>query len=171
MLPRLKYHNPAVRMTVSRSAEQSKPAIFSIYFRQPEGPNQAQQLPSSKSHDVVSSSEEARSATTTPFKPLERGDGVVKYVIDKNTPGANPTLPEEIVTINMKHRNEEDILKEFMAITKAVQVEPTPGELETLQELADLDERSRIDHAKNQEVKDAIKREQNMLKQARGEMV
>jgi large subunit ribosomal protein MRP49 len=161
-------------MTVSRSAEQSKPAIFSIYFRRHEGLNQVQQPSSSKPVDAISSSEEEEtspSAATTPFKPLERGDGVVKYTIDKNTPGTNPTLPEEIVTINMKHRTEQDILKEFIAITKAVQVEPTPGELETLQELADLDERSRIDHAKNQEVKDAIKREQNMLKQARGEML
>jgi large subunit ribosomal protein MRP49 len=150
-------------MTVSRSVEQSGPAIFNVYFRRdnsdPERTNSEDTEPS----ETPASSEGF--FVNAPFKTTEKGDGLVKYVINKRTPGT--ATGEEVTTINMKHRNEEEILAEFMEVTGAVQVQPTPGELETMRELEEQAERSKIDYQKNNEVKAAIKREQDMLKQAR----
>ncbi|KAG4431244.1 hypothetical protein IFR05_013266 [Cadophora sp. M221] len=37
-LPRLKYHNPAIPMTVNRTNDQSGPALLTIHFTNPSGP-------------------------------------------------------------------------------------------------------------------------------------
>jgi DNA-binding protein H-NS len=43
---------------------------------------------------------------------------------------------QRVVTINMKHRHESEILSQLLALTNAVPVEPTPEEVEQLQQLA-----------------------------------
>lgn len=70
----------------------------------------------------------------------------------------------------MKHKSEEQILKEFMKITGGKEVQPMQGELDTLKELEEFRERSRKDSERSKAVREKWKREQEMLKEARGEL-
>lgn len=71
----------------------------------------------------------------------------------------------------MKHKREDEILADMLSMTGGQQIEPTQGELDTLKELEDFRDRSRKDSERSKEVRAKWKREQEMLKQARGETV
>jgi len=182
MLPRLKYHNPVIPMTVSRTRNQAGPATLSIFF--------GKQLP------TLSLADEAESSTSTtslkhvqeqdyPLSPSETlpsefipvrhlefsEDG--KYKTRDGTflsAVPDPSPSQRVVTINMKHKSEEQILEEVMKITGGKEVQPTQGELDTLRELEEFRERSRKDSERSKAVREKWKREQEMLKQARGEL-
>jgi len=70
----------------------------------------------------------------------------------------------------MTDRQASEILADLLRITKAVVVEATPEERETLEELEEARIRSERDSALSLEVRARRKREEALLAQARGEI-
>jgi len=170
-------------MTVSRTKNQTGPATFSIFFGK-ELPTQslvdeAESSTSTTSPEQVQDQDSSLSPSETfpsefiPVRHLEFSeDGKYKTRDGKFLPGVpNPSPSQSVVTIDMKHKSDEQILKEFMNITGGKEVQPTQGELDTLKELEEFRERARKDSERSKAVREKWKREQEMLKQARGELV
>jgi len=142
-LVRLKYHNPAIPMTIDRNVPQEDPAIMTVHFT---------------SADAQQSS---GSPTSAPA-PTGSTSG------DKTTSDhASTTRTEQI---SMTDRQASEILADLLRITKAVVVEATPEERETLEELEEARIRSERDSALSLEVRARRKREEALLAQARGEI-
>lgn len=139
-LPRLKYHNPAVPMTVNRTNDQDGPATLTVFFAPPSN------SPSPTSSPAPTSST-SQSTSPSDHAPFERTQ-----------------------SISMKHKLEPEILALLMDITKATPVEATLEEQAELEELGELRQRSELDSKRSAEVNEKIKREQDMLAQARGEI-
>lgn len=83
---------------------------------------------------------------------------------------AEETSEEKIERINMKHFASSEILDAFVRLTKAQPVEPTPEDLEEAQELKEQEARSARDSKLSQEVRARVKREKELLEQARGDL-
>ncbi|KAK5711121.1 hypothetical protein LTR15_012606 [Elasticomyces elasticus] len=144
-LVRLKYHNPAVTMTVDRTARPEDAAMMSVHY--------------TSSNPTLSSDSSAAGpapvASTSPSSTLIEAD-------------ANTT--EDVRTIDMKHRTNSEILDELVRMTKAKIVEATAEEVEELRALEEQRVRGAKDSAKSLEVRARLKREKDLLEQARGEM-
>ncbi|KAH7356861.1 50S ribosomal protein-like protein Mrp49 [Rhexocercosporidium sp. MPI-PUGE-AT-0058] len=142
-LPRLKYHNPAIPMTVNRTNDQSGPALLTIHFTSPSA--------------AADTSPEISSTTTkqTSSAPVAATK-------------AGPAT-ERTEVINMKHRPESEILDQLLAITRARVVKPTAEETRQIQEIEDQNARSERDSVMMAEVNAKRKREEAILIQARGD--
>lgn len=140
---RLKYHNPAVPMTIDRSALDTDPATMSIHF----APESARQTSPS------ATSSPAPTDSTTSSTPASDHDPTVR-----------------VETIEMKGRTSAEILDDFTRVTKAFPIEPTPEEQEELRSLEEQRLRSVRDSKLSLEVKERKKREEDLLKQAVGSM-
>ncbi|KAL8655198.1 MAG: hypothetical protein Q9210_001027 [Variospora velana] len=138
ILPRLKYHNPAVSITINRSIDQAGPASLTIFYASPKDPDTA-------------------ASSSTPSSPAMQS---------KLT--SNHTSFERTETINMKHKHEWDVLSELMDLTKATPVAATPGEATELQQLANEEKRSAADRARNAAYTEQRRQEKALLDQARG---
>ncbi|KAK3669597.1 hypothetical protein LTR78_010535 [Recurvomyces mirabilis] len=121
-LIRLKYHNPAVSMTVDRTALAEDAAVMSVHFTQP-------------AED-----------------------------------GTDAQLTDRVQTIDMKLRNNSEILEQLVQLTKAQPVEPTAEEIEELKDLEEQRVKGARDSARSAEVRARVKREKELLEQARGDM-
>jgi len=73
--------------------------------------------------------------------------------------------------IDIKNLSEAGILQQLLLETKATPCEPTEVELQELRELEEQKERSRRDSERSLEVRRQRKREEAMLKAARGEVL
>ncbi|WPH03490.1 Hypothetical protein R9X50_00637000 [Acrodontium crateriforme] len=120
-LVRLKYHNPAVSMSVDRTAKAEDPATMSIHF------------------SSLESAEESAAA-------------------------------EKVIKIDMKHRNNSEILEELIKATKAREAEPTEEDREEKRVLEEQKVASLAASKLSQEVRARVKREKELLEQARGDM-
>lgn len=143
-MPRLKYHNPAVSMTVKRVDKQDGPALMTIHFTDAES---------------AANTGPAVSSTTQPHT----SSAPVSTSIS-----AAPT--ERTATINMKHRHSTEILSQFMALTKAKALEPTAKDLELAQEVEERKMQTEKDSKQSALVNEARKKKEAMLAQARGEI-
>jgi large subunit ribosomal protein MRP49 len=166
MLPRLKYHNPAIPMTVSRqpNPEINLPAFINVYINKtihPEdGPAPAKPT-----------STPEQPSTSTPYTPLSTD------VLKSPTPAYSTTTPfpppaepdERIMRIDMLNRDESAIWEEFASQTNARKLEPTPGELQTMKELQVLKERDRLASEEGKKIRDEFKRQEEFLRKARDE--
>ncbi|KAL2073383.1 hypothetical protein VTL71DRAFT_10707 [Oculimacula yallundae] len=141
-LPRLKYHNPAIPMTVNRTNDQSGPALMTIHFTTPEA---AENIKTEISSTTSKQTSSAPVAATKAGPPTERTE-----------------------TINMKHRPESEILDQLLAITRARVLKPTAEELRQVQEIEEQDARSERDAIMMAEVNAKRKREEAIMIQARG---
>jgi large subunit ribosomal protein MRP49 len=149
MYPRLKYHNPAIPMTVRRSDDKTFPAILSVFMRGPP--------PSSPP------------APTPPsYRPVGPNDEMVRWQPD--APRPVPSAEERVVEIDMQHRSEQDIWDEFVKLTGATPIEPTQAEVEEMERLAAQRVVSEADRQRTRAVWEAVVRERNILKMAKGEM-
>lgn len=137
-LPRLKYHNPAVSMTVNRSQDQAGPATLTIFY--------------ASSHDPATA--------TSPSATMAS--------VTRNNPISSDTPFERTETIDMKHRHESQILAELIGLTKARPVVATPKEAEELQKLADEEKCGALDRARNAVYLERKRQEKALLDQARG---
>lgn len=142
-LPQLKYHNPAVPMTVNRTADQEGPAMMTIHFTDLTSAENTLSTISSNTPQIST----APVAESRPVAPMER-----------------------TVTISMKHRHESEILSQLLSITKAVPVEPTQEELAQLMQLEEQRILSEKDAQRSHVVNEKRKRTETMLAQARGEV-
>lgn len=77
---------------------------------------------------------------------------------------------ERVETINMKNYNSSEILDALVRLTKAQPVEPTPEDLEEQASLQEQAERSARDSKLSQEVRARVRREQELLEQARADV-
>ena len=132
-------------MTIDRTAPQSDAATMRIHFA-PEGAQQT-------SPDSATSSAAPITSTTTSGTPTSDHD---------------PT--ERIETIEMKHKTNAEILDEFVRVTKAYPVEPTVEDREELRVLEEQRVKGLRDSKLSQEVKARVKREKELLEQARGDL-
>ena len=123
-LPRLKFHNPTVSMTVNRSTDQAGPATLTVFFSKADG--------------------EGVTATT------------------------NTESGGRVETIDMKHKQETDILKELLLETGAKEIQATPEEESELRQLAEEGIWSEQDRRRSRLDLETRRREKQMLEQARG---
>jgi large subunit ribosomal protein MRP49 len=142
-LVRLKFHNPAIPMSIDRTALQTDPALLSVHYTNP---------------DAVQSSSSATSA------PASRDSTT------KNTTPSEAASTERVETINMTHSNNTEILEAFVRLTKAYPIEPTAEEKEELASLEEQRMRSAAASKLSAEVRARQKREKELLEQARGDM-
>ncbi|USW47735.1 Putative 28S ribosomal protein S25 [Septoria linicola] len=77
---------------------------------------------------------------------------------------------EKVETVNMKNYRSSEILDALIQLTKARQVDPTPEDQEQIAKLEDQRQRSQRDSKLSQEVRARVKREKELLEQARGDL-
>lgn len=77
---------------------------------------------------------------------------------------------ERVFNIDMKHRNNSEILEELVKATKAKEVEPTEEDREEKRVLEEQKVASLAASKLSQEVRARVKREKELLEQARGDM-
>lgn len=140
---RLKYHNPAIPMTIDRTAAQTEQALLSVHYANPSAP---------QTSSSATSSPAARDSTT------------------KSSTPSDAASTERVETINMTHSNNSDILQALVRLTNAYPIEPTAEEKEELAVLEEQRIRSEAAAKLSAEVRAKQKREQELLEQARGEM-
>jgi large subunit ribosomal protein MRP49 len=142
-LVRLKFHNPAIPMSIDRTALQTDPALLSVHYTNPDAV---------QSSSSVTSAPASRDSTT------------------KNTTPSEAASTERVETINMTHSNNTEILEAFVRLTKAYPIEPTAEEKEELASLEEQRIRSAAASKLSAEVRARQKREKELLEQARGDM-
>ncbi|KAM3418863.1 hypothetical protein BST61_g4826 [Cercospora zeina] len=77
---------------------------------------------------------------------------------------------EKVETVSMKNYHSSDILDALIRLTNARQVEPTEEDREQLAKLEEQRQRSLRDSKLSQEVRARVKREKELLQQARGDI-
>jgi len=137
-LPRLKYHNPAVSMTVNRSSNQQGPALLSVFFTQP---------PESDRSTISPSALSSTKASPSPSS-------------------YDPSIAVE--SIEMRNLQETEILERLLVVTKARPYEASPEEQVDLQEVKDFEERSQADREAQNRLNRIKAEEKAMLEQAKG---
>ncbi|KAI9844552.1 MAG: hypothetical protein M1837_005511 [Sclerophora amabilis] len=146
-LPRLKYHNPAVSMTVDRTSDQEGPATMTIFFSAP------------SESDSPTAAPTPISSTTSPALSTA-----------PTTPTSDSPPVDHVESIDMKHKHESAILSQLIELTGAMPIAATPEEMEQLRDLKERGERAEEDSARMAEVNAQRKREEAILAQARGEV-
>lgn len=142
-LVRLKYHNPAVPMTIDRTATATDPATMTIFF----APKDASKTSTSPTGSAAATSSTSGDKAPSDYTPAER-----------------------VETIGMTMRTPEEILADLIKLTKATVVEPTQQELDDLRTLEEARVRGEKDSKLSLEVRQRKKREEALLAQARGDM-
>ena len=131
-------------MTINRTTDQMGPATMTIHF--------ADLTTAENTTPNVSST----TTTQTSTAPVAKSTSMA------------PT--ERTATIDMKHRDQSQILAQLLAITKAVPVEPTEEESEQTRELEEQQRLREQDSKRSKAVNKRRKRTEAMLAQARGEV-
>lgn len=131
-------------MTVERFQDQTGPATLSIFFAPPSSAN-----PSSAS---ASSSPAATSSTSGDKAPSD------------HTPW------ERVESIDMKHRKEREILGDLIRVARAKELEATEEEEVELRELETQRVKSERDREGVRVYNEKIRKERELLEQARGEL-
>ncbi|MBE7181239.1 MAG: hypothetical protein INR71_08525 [Terriglobus roseus] len=122
MLPRLKYHNPSVSMTVDRSIPQTDSPTLTLFSHPPS--------PSA-------------------------------------TPAAQSDARAAVQTIDMKGRSGADIWDALLRLTGAAEVAARDDDRAVLAELESQNAVSDADRARQLEVNARVKREEDLLRQAK----
>lgn len=138
-LPRLKYHNPAVSMTVNRRTDQEGPATLTVFLAPP--PNTTS---TSFSPDILSSTVATNSSLST-HHPVEREE-----------------------SIDVKHIRDSEIYSLLMGLAKATPVVPTAEEEAELRQLKEDLENSKQDSIIGAKYREKMKEEKALLDLARG---
>ncbi|KAK3683594.1 CI-B8 domain-containing protein [Podospora appendiculata] len=123
---------------------------------------------------IVNRTENQHGSSTLSLYFREGGTGATEFTMPSSSTKGHAKAPEpvegeRVVTIDMKNRRSEMILKDFMDKTGAVPVAPTPQEEAELKDLAELHKRSEIDREIGRKLQEARRREAAMLAQARTE--
>lgn len=186
-MPRLKYYNPSLPMTINYTKDQTVHPVLTVFYSKnykgrgdlKEGFNEPPPPPHLREGFVKKDtpSKELENATPETASPLQdaTGKGTPRtYDPDPKNwvtqPGTseNPAL-RPTITIDMKNRTDDEIIEELIERTGATKVEPSAAELEELRELERFKERATEDRLRTEEVNRKIKREREMLAMAMGE--
>lgn len=87
-----------------------------------------------------------------------------------DTSATSSDAAEKVERINMKNYLSSEILDALLRLTNATPIEPTPEDLEEAQRLKEMDAKSERDSKLSQEVRARLKREKELLQQARGDL-
>ncbi|KAK2757671.1 hypothetical protein FQN54_004640 [Arachnomyces sp. PD_36] len=137
-LPRLKYHNPAVPMTVKQTKEPADPAVMSIYYN--------------------TSSEEGTGAGAAENK----GAGIE----DANAP--KPGEGEAVLTLDMKNKTFEEVWRKFRDVTGAKEVQATEADKELIVEMEAHNVKAHRDREIVRVIHKENKDRERMLQEAKG---
>lgn len=137
-LPRLKYHNPAISMTVNRSLNQEGPATLTVFFAPPPRSSSATASP-------------APSSSTDP-----------------STAPSGHAPADRIETIDMKHKHEGEILSRLLELTRGTPYEASPDELAELRDADEEKKRSERDREVQARLNEVKRQEKALLDLARG---
>jgi len=143
MLPRIKYRNPSIPISISRHTDPDGPSLLNIYTKA----ITPQQSPTAPASDTA-----PHSATPNPQTTL---------VPDTSTPTH---------TFNIKDQQESEILDALVKALGVTPIEPTEQEKMEMRELEERMERSEKDRVEVREKLLKERREQELLKMARGEV-
>ncbi|KAH6682947.1 hypothetical protein B0J14DRAFT_134704 [Halenospora varia] len=140
-LRQLKFHNPAVTMTVDRSLKQDDTAYMFVHF--------------TNSDTAAAAADTPISSTTTKLTS--------SAPTSKSEPGA-PT--ERVEQVKVKNIGRPAIVEQLFKLTNAVKIETSPEDKQRIQELRDQEKRSKKDRALIQIVKRNTKlaKEKELLK-------
>lgn len=130
-------------MTIDRSALNTDTAQMTVFYT----PDSATQTSSSETSSPAPTSSTSGDTAPSDYTPSSRTE-----------------------TIDMTQKSSSEILGELLRKTKAVQVEATAEELELLTKLEESRLKSSRDSELSKEVRERKKREEDLLKQARGEL-
>jgi len=155
-MPRLKYHNPALSTTVSRSVAQDGPATLTVFFA-PADAVDAGVVTGGAGGAAVGSEGVSQARNTVPTSSTS-GD---------KAPSEDYVPTQRTETIECKDREPEEILSEFMRVTGAREVLPTEEDREEMRSLRDMDERSGRDSERMMELNRKRRREEGLMKRAR----
>ncbi|TVY14826.1 hypothetical protein LARI1_G006454 [Lachnellula arida] len=142
-LRRLKFYNPAIPMTVSRTENPDDPALMTIHF----------------------TSASAAASTSPPVSTTSPQTSTAPATLS-----SSPTPTERTEVFNIKSRKRYEILEQLMALTNAKKIEPTEEELNEIRELNAKREQSAKDSAFSQKVNAKNKQEKRRMAIARGEL-
>ena len=137
-LPRLKYHNPAISMTVNRDRDQGGPAILTVFFAPPPRSSSATASPAPSS------------STDAPTVP------------------SGHALGDSIETIDMKHKHESEILSRLLELTKGMPYEATHDELAELRDADEEKKQSERDREAQARLNEVKRQEKALLDLATG---
>lgn len=164
-LPRLKYHNPAIPMIVERTTDTTAPATMTLTFAPSSNPSPASSpAPIQSTASPTQSTAPTSSGTSQPQSKPQQAQ----------TPGAPSSegLASRIHSIDMKGRHESEILKELLKVCEgAVEIKATAEEEAELRAMDEQRVKSERDSKRSRLVRDEIKRKEDMLRQAKGELV
>lgn len=139
-LIRLKYHNPAVPITIDRTAQQDDQAVLSIHFTE---------------HDAPQTS---ASETSSPAP------------IDSTTSTSTPSdaaATTRVETIDMTGKMNDEILAALISATKATVLDTSAADQSLLLDLRAQETRNAAARALSAEVRRKAKREAEALRRAR----
>ncbi|KAH8687511.1 hypothetical protein BGZ60DRAFT_425402 [Tricladium varicosporioides] len=138
-LRQLKYHNPAVAMTVDRSLKQDDTAYMFIHFAK---------------SDAVATSNTPVSSTSTKL---------TSTTALKSELGA---LTERVEQVKVKNIGRPAITEQLFKLTNAIKIETSPEDKQRIQELRDQEKKSKKDRALIQIVKrnNKLAKEKELLK-------
>jgi large subunit ribosomal protein MRP49 len=143
MLPRIKYRNPSIPISISRHTDPDGPSLLHIYTRANASSTPAPQTTSS-----------APNSSATP-------NTQTNLVPDTSPPTH---------TLNIRDQQESEILEALCKTVQVQVVEPTEEEKEEMREMEAFRERSEKDRVEVREKLVRERREQELLKLARGEV-
>ncbi|EER44052.1 50S ribosomal protein [Histoplasma capsulatum var. duboisii H88] len=152
-LPRLKYHNPTLAVTVKQTTDQAGPAILSIYFK-----NKAAEA----SETVSPSSENPATANPSPAPPAPEGE---EQLSDEFAPP--PTESEIVRRINVKKKTIKHIWDDFKQMTGAEDIPLSEADKAEIEETQRQKELSDLDRKRVAENRQMIKDQEKLLEAAR----
>ena len=101
--------------------------------------------------------------------PEQTNTSQISSAWDGSAKAPLPAEEERTVTIEMRNQHSSVILKDFLEKTHAVPVFPTPQEQTELDEIEDLRQRGEVDRERLRKLREAQKREEALMSQARSE--
>jgi large subunit ribosomal protein MRP49 len=143
MLPRIKFRNPAISITIDRHTDPNGPSLLHIYTKTP--------LSTPTALDPTAHT--PPSAAQTPLVP------------STSTSTSAPTH-----TLDMRDQQESEILAALVKTTGATEIQPTAQEEAEMAEMEEARERSERDRVLMRETLVKARREEELLKIARGEV-
>ncbi|KAI8935024.1 hypothetical protein NX059_008688 [Plenodomus lindquistii] len=148
MLPKIKYRNPAVPIEINRHTDPAGPSLLHIFTHTKTQPT------TSTTSSPIAQQPSSSPPSTTPNP--------------RNTMVPDTTPPT--YTLNIKDQQEGEILEALLKTVPGIQeVTPLEEELEKMRELKEQEERSEKDRVLMRETLMKERREQELLKLARGE--
>jgi large subunit ribosomal protein MRP49 len=142
MLPRMKYRNPSIPMTISRHHDPDGPSLLHIYTRQP-------------------TPIQTPTPDTTTAPPSATPNPQTTLVPDTSPPTH---------TLNIRDMEQSEILDALIKTIDVEVIRPTEQEEAEMRDFAEQNERSEQDRVLVREKLTKERREQELLKLARGEV-